>query len=142
MGYQSANATTTTTTTSTSHESTTSNNNTINHDHQLQISSNINNSSFFDPNFSGLEGPNPNEIKWSEYLQTPLILAHQSANNNNSNNTNTNNYGEIKEEGMQFMGASSWQQNQQSPMPLVNFPGSDMYSKDLQRLSEAFGQIF
>ncbi|KAL9233441.1 hypothetical protein vseg_008442 [Gypsophila vaccaria] len=61
------------------------------------------------------------EIKWPEYLQTQY-------------NQNINNYGEIKTEiSMPYT----------STPTLPNFHGSEMYNnKDLQRIAEAFGQIF
>ncbi|KAL2924794.1 Transcription factor MYB61 [Bienertia sinuspersici] len=104
----------------------------------------------------GLEGTNPDEIKWSEYLQssTPLLLAPTNNNNLTTNNTNNHaanaaSFGEIiKNEAsslMPFTSSSSWHPNhhhQPSPSPMPNFHGSDMYNKDLQRLAEAFGQIF
>ncbi|KAL2941787.1 Transcription factor MYB61 [Bienertia sinuspersici] len=104
----------------------------------------------------GLEGTNPDEIKWSEYLQssTPLLLAPTNNNNhttttNNNHVANTTSFGEIiKNEAsslMPFTSSSSWHPNhhhQPSPSPMPNFHGSDMYNKDLQRLAEAFGQIF
>ena len=104
---------------------------------------------------NGLEGqgqdPNPDEIKWSAYLQTPLILASQGGGNNNTNsagssaNHNNNAYGEIKMESMPFISSTSsstWLQPQQQVVPMPGFQSSDLYNKDLQRLAEAFGQIF
>ncbi|XP_010674459.2 transcription factor MYB61 [Beta vulgaris subsp. vulgaris] len=164
-GYQNIDNTTTTTTattTSTSHES--SNNNTM-HDHLNNNNNNNNNNGSFFDNFSwatitdqsssvkpnkniqinssniGLDVTNPDEIKWSEYLQTPLLLTPTN------NGANTSTYGEIKTETssiMPFTSSSTWHQNQQPspPPPMPSFHGSDMYNKDLQRLAEAFGQIF
>ncbi|KAJ8447150.1 hypothetical protein Cgig2_022879 [Carnegiea gigantea] len=157
-----------TTTTSTSHESSTGNT-TINN--ELQSNNNNNGSSSIFESFSwalsdsgksnkqvvqilnGLEGqgPNPDEVKWSEYLQTPLILASQGGGNNNTNgagsstNHNSNAYGEIKMESMPFISSTSsstWLQPQQQVVPMPGFQASDMYNKDFQRLAEAFGQIF
>lgn len=173
-GYQNmdvATTATTTTTTSTSHESNSTATNNIN-DHL-----NSNNGSFFDSfswasitdhsssgksnkdvqinsNNIALDGTNPDEIKWSEYLQstTPLLLAplhqHSTTTNTTSNGANNTSYGEIKTEAslMPFTSPSTWHQNQQpspSPSPsMPSFHASDMYNKDLQRLAEAFGPIF
>lgn len=169
--------TTTATTTSTSHESSSNNNTTTNiNDHHLN---NSNNGSFFEnfswasltennhspttkcnkdvqfngttntSNHHGLVGTNPDEIKWSEYLQSnnPLLLAPtNNTTTNHGANTSSTTYGEIiKTEAslMPFTSTSSWhQQPSPSPPPMPSFHGSDMYNKDLQRLAEAFGQIF
>ncbi|KAK9735681.1 hypothetical protein RND81_04G219600 [Saponaria officinalis] len=138
--------TTTTTRISTSHDNTDTNTNNFNNDHTsiyntfswALTNNNINNdnnnyskkvSKETDQiNVANLEsGFNPDEIKWSEYLNTQYYR-------NTNNNTNTSNYGEIKTEiSMPFTSSPT----------LQNFHGSEMYNnKDLQRISEAFGQIF
>ncbi|GMH10399.1 hypothetical protein Nepgr_012240 [Nepenthes gracilis] len=68
----------------------------------------------------GLEA-NPEEIKWPECLQTPFLLAPSS-----QNQCPQTSYGEIKPE---------------VPFPMIETT-MDIYSKDLQRLAESFGQIF
>lgn len=81
------------------------------------------------------------EIKWSEYLQTPFSLAV------NNNNTIQNQqilpphqdlYGETKSE-TQFMTQGSWLQNQS---PQTSLQTADLYSNNnFQRLPPAFGQF-
>ncbi|XP_021772542.1 transcription factor MYB61-like [Chenopodium quinoa] len=172
-GYQNMDvaATTTTTTTSTSHESgstttnTTTNNNINDHlsnnnsgsffdsfswatltDHSSSGKSNKDNNIQINSNNIGLDGTNPDEIKWSEYLQstTPLLLAPHNHHHQSTTSTNTSSYGEIKTEASSLMPFTTWHQNQQpsTPPPMPGFHGTDMYNKDLQRLAEAFGQIF
>lgn len=132
--------TTTTTTATTSNTSHESNNNGSNFFENFSWAISDSAKSNKEDQVSGLEGPNPDEIKWSEYLQTPLILASQSS--GATTNTGTDSFSEIKtESSVPFISTSStWHQNQQNPLP--NFPITEMYNKDLQRLAEAFGQIF
>ncbi|XP_074321033.1 transcription factor MYB61-like [Silene latifolia] len=156
-------AATTTTTTSTSHDSNgsfydtfswalTDNNNNNNNSNDNSNSNNNNNNNnnnlcsnklskqVTHMNAAGLSDPNPDEIKWAEYLHTPLLL------NPHNQSTNHGNYGEIKtESSMPFTSTSNWHQlAPPTTPPLPGFHGgsSDMYNKDLQRLAEAFGQIF
>ncbi|GAB4855684.1 hypothetical protein Ancab_024326 [Ancistrocladus abbreviatus] len=83
----------------------------------------------------GIEGNPAEEIKWSEYLHTPLL--HGTTIQNHCPQTA---YGEIKAEApfsTNETGIAWHQSNQQQ-----HLQASDIYSKDLQRLAEAFGQIF
>ncbi|KAF8401202.1 hypothetical protein HHK36_012133 [Tetracentron sinense] len=76
----------------------------------------------------------PEDIKWSEYLQTPFLLPATI-----QNQTPQPIYSEIKSE-TQFRtdGSTPWHQNQQQQPPLQ---ASDIYAKDLQRFAAAFGQF-
>ncbi|KAH9619089.1 hypothetical protein KSS87_010722 [Heliosperma pusillum] len=102
----------------------------------IPTSNQSNNSNYIDP----IQYPNPDEIKWAEYLHTPLLL------NPHNQSTNHGNYGEIKtESSMPFTTTSNWHQiapPTTPPLSTFHGGGSDMYNKDLQRLAEAFGQIF
>ncbi|GMG99817.1 hypothetical protein Nepgr_001657 [Nepenthes gracilis] len=83
----------------------------------------------------GLEG-NPEELKWSEYVQTSMLLATTI-----QNRCPQTTYGETKPE-MPFTVSEpsiAWHQSNQLQQ---NLQDSDMYNEDLQRLAEAFGQIF
>ncbi|GAB4835586.1 hypothetical protein Ancab_000495 [Ancistrocladus abbreviatus] len=82
-----------------------------------------------------IEGNPAEEIKWSEFLQTPLLLGTSM-----QNQCPQTTYGEIKAEAPFSTNVSSiaWHQNNQQQ----NLQASDIYGKDLQRLAEAFGQIF
>lgn len=133
-------ATTTTNTVTTSNASHDGNNNCSNFFENFSWAISDSAKSNREDQVSELEGPNPDEIKWSEYLQTPLILASQSS--GTIPNTSTNTFSEIKtESSVPFISTSStWHPNQQNPLP--NFPTSEMCNRDLQRLAEAFGQIF
>jgi len=133
-------ATTTTTATTTSNTSHESNNNGSNFFDHFSWALSDSAKSNKEHQVSGLDGSNPDDIKWSEYLQTPLILASQSS--GTGTDTSAHTFSEIKtESSVPFMTTTStWHQNQQNPLP--NFPTSEMYNKDLQRLAEALGQIF
>ncbi|KAK9692081.1 hypothetical protein RND81_09G239700 [Saponaria officinalis] len=120
-------ATTTTTTTSTSHESSTTNN--------------LNEHGSFYDTFSWALTDNNNYNNSSNSNNSTMVY------NNDQHNqgTNNGNYGEIKTESsiMPFTNPSTWHQIESSTtVPSFNGGGSDLYNKDLQRLAEAFGQIF
>ncbi|KAK4273357.1 hypothetical protein QN277_021776 [Acacia crassicarpa] len=73
------------------------------------------------------------DIKWSEYLNTPFFLGNQISSQSF--------YSEVKPE-MGFMtdeATTSWHHSSQQQHPQV-FQASDIYSKDMQRFSVAFGQ--
>ncbi|XP_061348063.1 transcription factor MYB61-like [Gastrolobium bilobum] len=74
------------------------------------------------------------EIKWCEYLNTPFLLG-----NTVQNQTSQSIYSEIKPETgfIADESSTSWHHSQQQPPP---FQLSDIYTKDLQRYSVAFGQ--
>lgn len=73
--------------------------------------------------------PLQEEMKWSEYLNTPFLMQNQPS---------PSMYTEAKPETgfITDESCTSWQQQQQQQ----NFQLSDIYSKDLQRFSVAFGQ--
>ncbi|XP_028779415.1 transcription factor MYB61-like [Neltuma alba] len=73
------------------------------------------------------------EIKWSEYLSTPFFLGNTAQNQNCQSI-----YSEVKPETgfITDESSTSWHQTQH---PSV-FQASDIYAKDLQRFSVAFGQ--
>lgn len=75
------------------------------------------------------------EMKWSEYLNTPFLMQNQNHQNYQSI------YSEVKPETgfITDESCSSWNHNQQQHTP-AGFQFSDIYSKDLQRFSVAFGQ--
>nr|QCH41122.1 MYB transcription factor 10 [Dimocarpus longan] len=124
---------------------------------ELQSNSNTNNNNtFFDSNtttttFSwglpdcgksgeeahirGLEGEQE-DIKWSEYLNTPFLLGTTV-----HNQTSQSMYSEIKPEAPYITDGSTttWHlQNQHHHQEVSQLPA--MYTKDLQRLAVAFGQ--
>ncbi|CAL0316528.1 unnamed protein product [Lupinus luteus] len=83
-----------------------------------------------------LQGAEQEEIKWSEYLNTPFLLG-----NTVQNQTPQSIYIDVvkPESGFITEGSStSWQQHNQQHQPA--FQLSDIYNKDLQRFSMAFGQ--
>lgn len=94
----------------------------------------------------GTGKPEREEIKWSEYLQTPFS---QGVNNNNNNTIQTNHHqqipphqdlyqGETKSQ-TQFMTQGSWIQNQ---LPQTSLQTTDLYSNNsFQRLPTVFGQF-
>ncbi|KAJ0015074.1 hypothetical protein Pint_21867 [Pistacia integerrima] len=73
------------------------------------------------------------DIKWSEYLNTPFFLGSTI-----QNQTPQPMYSEVKPEAHFISDGSSasWHQNQHQQTSQA----SDVYTKDLQRLSVAFGQ--
>ncbi|XP_054815745.1 transcription factor MYB61 [Prosopis cineraria] len=73
------------------------------------------------------------DIKWSEYLNSPFFLANTAQNQNCQSI-----YSEVKPETgfMTDESSTSWHHTQH---PSV-FQASDIYTKDLQRFSVAFGQ--
>ncbi|CAK7340411.1 unnamed protein product [Dovyalis caffra] len=80
-----------------------------------------------------LENEPAEDIKWSEYLNTPFFLG-----NTVQNQTSQHVYGEVKPE-THFIAegsSASWllNQHQQASQP------TDIYTKDLQRFAVAFGQ--
>ncbi|OVA16602.1 SANT/Myb domain [Macleaya cordata] len=89
---------------------------------------NNNNSSFW---FEG----EPEDIKWSEYLHNPFLMAASTQNQQTPQPI----YNEIKSE-TQFINdgsSTNWHQNQQQQQ----LQASDIYAKDFQRLAAALGQI-
>ncbi|GAB2277312.1 hypothetical protein Dimus_012020 [Dionaea muscipula] len=83
----------------------------------------------------GLEGNPDHEIKWSEYLHTPLIL--DGGGTTIHNHCPQAPFGEIKSEagfstGDHHQPNMGWHQTNQQ----------NLQASDLQRLAEAFGQIF
>lgn len=80
-----------------------------------------------------LQAAEQEDIKWSEYLNTPFLLG-----NTVQNQTSQSIYSEVKPETgfMTEESSTSWQHNQHQPA----FQLSDIYNKDLQRFSVAFGQ--
>ncbi|KAK9292989.1 hypothetical protein L1049_020971 [Liquidambar formosana] len=82
-----------------------------------------------------LEG-DPEDNKWSDYLQTPFLMGTTIQNHNLQPM-----YSEVKPEAHFTTNGSStvWQQNQQQP-PLQ--AAADTYTKDLHRLAVHFGQTF
>ncbi|KAL6324254.1 hypothetical protein AAG906_006527 [Vitis piasezkii] len=81
-----------------------------------------------------LEG-DPEDIKWSEYLHTPFLLGTTL-----QNQSPQPIYSETKP-GIHFTtdgSSTGWHQNQQE-QPIQ--ASADIYTKDLQRLGVAFGQI-
>ncbi|KAK7269491.1 hypothetical protein RIF29_22221 [Crotalaria pallida] len=89
---------------------------------------------------NSLQGAEQEEIKWSEYLNTPFLLG-----NTVQNQTSQSIYSDVKPESG-FITAedssTSWQQQQhnQQQQHQPAFQLSDIYNKDLQRFSVAFGQ--
>ncbi|GMH11374.1 hypothetical protein Nepgr_013215 [Nepenthes gracilis] len=77
----------------------------------------------------GLEG-NPEEIKWSKYLPSSSLLLGTT--------TIPNQCPEVPFATSDDQSSIAWHQSNQ----LLNLQDSDISSKDLQRLAEAFGQIF
>ncbi|XWS64393.1 hypothetical protein CRYUN_Cryun05aG0000900 [Craigia yunnanensis] len=79
-----------------------------------------------------LEG-DPDDIKWSEYLNTPFLLGTTM-----HDQSSQAMYNEVKPQAHLITDGSSntWPQNQHQPASQV----SDMYAKDFQRLAVAFGQ--
>ncbi|KAK7278072.1 hypothetical protein RJT34_23096 [Clitoria ternatea] len=75
------------------------------------------------------------DMKWSEYLNTPFILG-----NTVQNQTSQSIYSEVKPETgfTTDESCTSWQQQSHQPVP--GFQLSDIYTKDLQRFSVTFGQ--
>ncbi|XP_045807833.1 transcription factor MYB61-like [Trifolium pratense] len=71
--------------------------------------------------------PLQEEMKWSEYLNTPFLMQNQPSQSIYTENKPETGF--ITDES-----CTSWQQQQ------TNFQLSDIYSKDLQRFSVAFGQ--
>jgi myb proto-oncogene protein len=71
--------------------------------------------------------PLQEEMKWSEYLNTPFLMQNQPSQSMYTENKPETGF--ITDES-----CTSWQQQQS------NFQLSDIYSKDLQRFSVAFGQ--
>ncbi|KAF7818037.1 transcription factor MYB61 [Senna tora] len=73
------------------------------------------------------------DIKWSEYLNTPFFLG-----NTVQNPTSQSIYSEVKPETgfITDESSTSWHHSQHQPV----FQASDIYTKDLQRFSVAFGQ--
>ncbi|XP_027363618.1 transcription factor MYB61-like isoform X2 [Abrus precatorius] len=74
------------------------------------------------------------EMKWSEYLNTPYILG-----NTVQNQTSQSIYSEVKPEAgfVTDESCTSWHHSQQHPPA---FQLSDIYTKDLPRFSVTFGQ--
>ncbi|TKY52365.1 Transcription factor MYB86 [Spatholobus suberectus] len=74
------------------------------------------------------------EIKWSEYLNTPFILGNTA-----QSQTSQSIYSEVKPETgfITDESCTSWHHSQQHPPA---FQLSDIYNKDLQRFSVTFGQ--
>ncbi|WRX23414.1 SANT/Myb domain - like 10 [Theobroma cacao] len=79
-----------------------------------------------------LEG-DPDDIKWSEYLNSPFLLGTPMLNQSSQAM-----YNEVKPQAQLITDGSSntWPQNQHQQASRV----SDMYAKDFQRLAVAFGQ--
>lgn len=76
----------------------------------------------------------PEDIKWSEYLNTPFLLGTTI-----QSQTSQPVYSEVKPETHFITEGSSttWQLNQHQQ---ASHPTTDIYTKDLQRLAVAFGQ--
>ena len=75
------------------------------------------------------------DIKWSEYLNTPFLMANNTVQNQNAQSI----YGDVKPETgfITEESSTSWPLSQH---PHQAFQLSDIYTKDLQRFSVAFGQ--
>ncbi|KAE9618894.1 hypothetical protein Lal_00047547 [Lupinus albus] len=83
-----------------------------------------------------LQGEEQEEIKWSEYLNTPFLLG-----NTVQNQTSQSIYSDVIKPESGFItedSSTGWQQHNQQHQPA--FQLSDIYNKDLQRFSVAFGQ--
>lgn len=83
-----------------------------------------------------LEGE-PEDLKWSEYLQGTYPISAGTQNETEPL------YGDNKSESQfSVTGLVPWQQNQQpQQQQKQQLQASDMYSKELQRISAVFGQI-
>jgi myb proto-oncogene protein len=94
------------------------------------INNNTNKTAGNSVNFLDNNGAVPlqEEMKWSEYLNTPFLMQNQPSQSMYTENKPETGF--ITDES-----CTSWQQQQQSSFQL-----SDIYSKDLQRFSVAFGQ--
>ncbi|MCL7034974.1 hypothetical protein MKW94_024788 [Papaver nudicaule] len=107
------------------------------------ISNNNNNSSFW---FES----EPGEIKWSEYLQNPFLMAAAASTQNPTPPQQQQQqqqpiYNEIIKSETQFMNndvftTSSWH-HQNPQQQFLQAASTDIYSKDFQRLAAALGQI-
>lgn len=77
--------------------------------------------------------PLQEEMKWSEYLNTPFLMQNQPSQSI---------YPEAKQETgfITDESCTSWNQCQQQQQQQPGFQLSDIYNKDLQRFSVAFGQ--
>uniref|UniRef100_A0A6N2ND76 Uncharacterized protein n=1 Tax=Salix viminalis TaxID=40686 RepID=A0A6N2ND76_SALVM len=82
-----------------------------------------------------LIGSQPEDIKWNEYLQNPLLMAAALQNQNQQSL-----YNEIKTETHLLTGNSSgmWPHNQQEQEPSQN---PDICPKDMQRITASYGYI-
>ncbi|KAE9589531.1 hypothetical protein Lal_00000586 [Lupinus albus] len=83
-----------------------------------------------------LQGAEQEEIRWSEYLNNPFLLG-----NTVQNQTSQSVYTDVKPQSGGFItedSSTSWEQHNQQHQPA--FQLSDIYNKDLQRFSVAFGQ--
>ncbi|KAG5251774.1 transcription factor MYB [Salix suchowensis] len=82
-----------------------------------------------------LIGSQPEDIKWHEYLQNPLLMAAALQNQNQQSL-----YSEIKTETHLLTGNSSgmWPHNQQEQEPSQN---PDICPKDMQRITASYGYI-
>lgn len=120
-----------------------SNGNNTNKNIQLQSSTNTN---FLDNTWGVAESIKVNkdsqvplqaeqeDLKWSEYLNTPFILGNTA-----QNQTSQSIYSEVKPETgfITDESCTNWHHSQQQTPA---FQLSDIYSKDLQRFSVTFGQ--
>ncbi|CAL5380220.1 unnamed protein product [Camellia sinensis] len=80
----------------------------------------------------------PEEIKWSEYLQTPFLLATTI-----QNQAAQDIYNETKSESQFVMthapSSTNWHQNQQQQQEASQ--ATDLYNKHFQRLAASYGQF-
>ena len=80
-------------------------------------------------------GSQHEDIKWSEYLQNPMLMAAALQNQNQQSL-----YNEIKSETHVVTENSSgmWPHNQQQQQPLQN---PDICPRDIQRITASYGYI-
>ncbi|KAI3980890.1 hypothetical protein MKX01_025455, partial [Papaver californicum] len=117
-------------------------NNQSNNNHISNNNNNNNDSFWFESE--------PEEIKWSEYLQNPFLMAAAAGSTQNPTPPQQQQqqplYNEIIKSEAQFMNndglsTSSWHHQNPQQQFLQAAGSTDIYSKDFQRLAAALGQI-